>query len=90
MNTIRIIAGLAAAFALIAVPLSQASARDGSKTHHRHSVKNPDRCPTHRTAEGEIVDCHGWRYRAGIGWDNSCFNLDYLPSSYACSSRGRW
>jgi hypothetical protein len=87
---VPLIAGLAAAFALIAVPLSQASAKDGSKSHHRHSVKKPVGCPTHRTAEGEIVDCHGWRNRAGIGWDNSCFNLDYLPSSYACSSRGRW
>jgi hypothetical protein len=44
----------------------------------------------HRTAEGELVDCRGWRKRdTVIGWDNSCFGLDYLPSMYACSARGR-
>jgi hypothetical protein len=81
--------GFAAAVALIAVPLAQASAEGQAKTHHRHSAKKLERCPTHRTAEGEIVDCHGWRYRASVGWDNSCFGLDYLPSMYACSSRRR-
>ena len=91
MNTGSKIVSLAAAFALIVAPLSQASAEGRAKTHHRHSAKRADGCPTHRTAEGELVDCHGWRLRPGIGWDNSCFNLDYLPSQYACSSRGgRW
>ncbi|MGO9487015.1 MAG: hypothetical protein ACLPX9_20995 [Rhodomicrobium sp.] len=80
---------LAAAFVLVAAPLSQASAEDGTKTHRHHSAKKPAGCPLHRTAEGELVDCQGWRLRQNAtGWDNSCFNLDYLPSQYACS-RGR-
>ncbi len=46
-------------------------------------------CPVRRLPSGELVDCRGWRFGHGIGWDNSCFNLDYLPSSYACSAWGR-
>jgi hypothetical protein len=46
-------------------------------------------CPVHRIASGELVDCHGWRLGNGIGWDNSCLNLDYLPSMFACGGRGR-
>ena len=83
-------AGLAAALAVFAAPLSQTSAEDGPKTHRRHFHKKLDRCPLHRTMEGELADCHGWRLRDNAtGWDNSCFNLDYLPSQFACSARGR-
>ena len=77
-----------AAALLIAAPIAPASAEDGAKAHRKHSTKEAGRCPTHRTAEGEIVDCHGWRLRNGY-WDNTCFNLDYLPSEYACSSNSR-
>jgi hypothetical protein len=88
MRTARRFASFAAAIALIAAPLAQASAEDQAKTHHKHSTKQTGRCATHRTAEGELVDCHGWRLRNGY-WDNTCFNLDYLPSEYACSSNLR-
>jgi hypothetical protein len=88
MRTGRIFASFATAIALIAVPLAQASAGDQPKARHKHSARQEGRCPTHRTAEGEIVDCHGWRLRNGY-WDNTCFNLDYLPSSYACSPNFR-
>ena len=80
--------GLNAALALIAGPVSQATAEDGAKTHHRHFAKRSLDCPVHRTADGELADCQGWRLRPGIGWDNSCFNLDYLPSQFACSGKG--
>ncbi len=88
MSTGNKLVSLAAAFALITAPLAQAAAEGQTKSHHRHSLGKTDRCPVHRTAEGELVDCQGWRLRSG-GWDNSCFNLDYLPSQFACSSRGR-
>ncbi len=30
----------------------------------------------------------GWRYRSNAkGWDNTCFNLPYLPSQFACDAR---
>jgi len=80
----------AACLALLAAPLAGAAAEDGAKSNHRHYVKKRAACPLHRTAEGELVDCQGWRLRSNAtGWDNSCFNLDYLPSMFACSARGR-
>ncbi|MGO9546331.1 MAG: hypothetical protein ACLPPF_16235 [Rhodomicrobium sp.] len=82
-------AAFTACLALIATPLANAAAEPSPKNHHRHYSKKPAGCPVHRTAEGEIVDCHGWRYHANSGWDSSCFNLDYMPSMYACSARGR-
>ena len=48
---------------------------------HRHSAGHYQRV----TFEGEIVDRAGWRFRSA-GWDNSCFNLPYLPSQFACSA----
>ncbi len=83
-------AAFAACLALAAAPLAGAAAEDGAtKKHHRHYARKPAGCPVHRTAEGELVDCQGWRYHANSGWDSSCFNLDYMPSMYACSARGR-
>ncbi len=66
-----------------------AMTRAHHRVYHRHYAENPSGCPLHRTALGELVDCQGWRLRDNaIGWDNSCFNLDYLPSMYACGSSG--
>ncbi len=45
---------------------------------HGHLRASPD---------GDLVDEHGWRLRNGT-WDNTCFNLIYLPSQFACSSNG--
>jgi hypothetical protein len=79
---------LAGCIALLAAPAL--SSAEGTKSHHRHIARKPASCPVHRNAEGELVDCQGWRKRANVtGWDNSCFNLSYLPSMYACSARGR-
>ena len=88
MNTASKFVSLAAAFVLIAAPMAPASAEGQSKPHHRHAGKKAGGCPTHKSVDGDLVDCHGWRLREG-SWDNSCFNLDYLPSQFACSSRGR-
>jgi hypothetical protein len=85
------LAAVIACFAMIAVQAVAANAAGRTRAHYRvHSryyVGIPSGCPIHRTAEGEIVDCQGWRLRPG-GWDNSCFNLDYLPSQFACSGAG--
>jgi hypothetical protein len=79
---------LAGCSALLAAPAL--SSAEGVKGRHRHFARKSVSCPVHRNAEGELVDCHGWRKRANVtGWDNSCFGLDYLPSMYACSARGR-
>jgi len=80
------LAAVAAAFVALTAPMLDAAAETRTKTHHRHFVNRSASCSLRRTAEGELVDCHGWRYRGGLlGWDNTCFNLDYLPSQYACS-----
>ena len=76
-------------FAMIGAPLLTYAAEAKPKTHHRPVVAKAHSCPLRRTAEGELVDCQGWRLRSStIGWDNTCFNLDYLPSQFACSSNG--
>jgi hypothetical protein len=45
-------------------------------------------CPLRRVAGGDLADCRGWRFVNGH-WNSSCFNLDYLPSQYACSPNSR-
>lgn len=85
----RKIAAFAACVAMFAISAGGAWAQTGSRVN-RHPVKHADRCPVHRTPGGELVDCQGWRLRPNaIGWDNSCFHLDYLPSEFACSGGRR-
>jgi hypothetical protein len=79
---------------LAAPQLAQDTAEAKTKAHkgyagQRYARDGRFNCPLRQTVNGDIVDCRGWRLRSNaIGWDNSCLNLDYLPSMYACSSRG--
>jgi len=81
----------AACFALLSAPLAGTAAGYAGKKHYRHHpIRQALGCPVHRIADGTLVDCQGWRLRDNsIGWDNSCFNLDYLPSQFACSGQRR-
>jgi hypothetical protein len=79
-------AALALLAASMLVPAVEAKSK--LKTHPRHIVQKPVGCPVRRVAGGDLADCHGWRLFNGT-WHSSCFNLDYLPSQFACSSRGR-
>ncbi|MFY9640777.1 MAG: hypothetical protein WA384_09320 [Rhodomicrobium sp.] len=90
MRSIRNIAAFAACLAMFSAPL--AAQAQSSHKHYRHSIRHAAGCPVHRIADGSLVDCRGWRLWSGsLGWDNSCFHLDYLPSEFACSaSGGRW
>jgi hypothetical protein len=94
MNTGRILTIAATAAMLASSQLSSDAAEAKTKAYkgyagQRYARVGQYNCPLRRTVNGDIVDCHGWRFRSNaIGWDNSCFNLDYLPSMYACSSRG--
>jgi hypothetical protein len=77
------------ALAMLAASTLGAEAEAKSKKHHRHFVNRDRGCPVRVIADGSLVDCNGWRKWSGvIGWDNTCLNLDYLPSQYACSGRG--
>jgi hypothetical protein len=69
-------------------PLNAWAASTKSRAHHRPHVKRNSGCPVYKNAEGELVDCHGWRKTTNGGWDNTCFNLPYLSSRHACSLRG--
>jgi hypothetical protein len=91
----RILPLAAATVALLAAPaLAPNAAEAKSKAYkgyagQRYARGGQYNCPLRRTVNGTIVDCHGWRLRSNVtGWDNSCFNLDYLPSMYACSPMG--
>ena len=94
MNTGRILTIAATAAMLASSQLSSDTAEAKAKAckgyaGQRYARVGQYNCPLRRTVNGAIVDCHGWRLRSNpIGWDNSCFNLDYLPSMYACSSKG--
>ena len=95
MNTGKILTLLAAAVAMLAAQqLAPGAAEAKSKAYKGYAGQRYARtgsqsnCPLRRTVNGDIVDCNGWRLRS-TGWDNTCLNLDYLPSMYACSSPGR-
>jgi hypothetical protein len=86
---------IAVGFAVLAAS-NDASAENGKIRAHRrhHHATKPSGCPIYKNAEGELVDCRGWRKRKNAtGWDNTCLNLPYLPSIYACGSvngNGGW
>jgi hypothetical protein len=82
------LATLAALCATVAAPASAATSKARHYAYRQHLARQTYACPFHRNAAGNLIDCHGWRLRSNAkGWDNSCFNLDYLPSEYACSGK---
>jgi len=89
----RKLTAIIAALCLLGLPAGATPTEAKSRAHHRHVAHRhqPQRhvtCPVHQNAEGDLIDCMGWRYRASVGWDNTCFKLDYLPSAFACSPGG--
>jgi hypothetical protein len=94
MNIGRMLTLAATAVAMLAAAqLALDTAEAKTKTYkgyagQRYARGAQSNCPVRQTVNGDVVDCHGWRLRPS-GWDNTCLNLDYLPSMYACSSPGR-
>jgi hypothetical protein len=83
-----------AAVSLLAANLPGTMAEAKDRPHHRRYVlKRFDRLPhpdlggQRRMADGDLVDRNGWRLRDGQ-WDNTCFNLGYLSSQFACAQNG--
>jgi len=65
-------AAVALAILTAAVALSP-SANAAARNYHHYRTQPID------------VDRGGWRLRSNaIGWDNTCFDLGYLPSEFAC------
>jgi hypothetical protein len=78
---------IAACLALSAAPPYANPAQGRAAAYHPVVEREAYRCPIHRNAAGNLIDCNGWRLRSGTtGWDNSCFSLDYMPSVFACSA----
>jgi hypothetical protein len=76
--------------AIFAAPLDARAPKLRTKAYHGHFTKRAADCPLHRTVDGNLADCKGWRYRnTAVGWDNTCFrSLEYLPAMYACVQGG--
>ena len=91
----KILAASAAIVAMLAAPqIGIDGAQAKTRAHHGYAAPRyaggQYGCPLRRTVSGDLVDCNGWRLRSNaIGWDNTCLNLDYLPSMYACSGNRR-
>ena len=87
-------AAVATVALLAASQIAAGSVEAKTKAHKGYTAQRyaggGSSCPLRRTVNGDIVDCHGWRLRSNAtGWDNTCLNLDYLPSMYACSPSRR-
>lgn len=89
MSRNRILTASAVIIAMLAVSMTGATAEAKSKKYPRYVGQAQNHCPVRRTVNGDLVDCNGWRLRPNVGWDNTCLNLDYLPSMYACSPNRR-
>jgi hypothetical protein len=89
MITNNRLAAIAIGFAVLAVSVNASAANRKARAHHRHYVTKSIGCSVYRNAEGELVNCRGWRKRDNLaGWDNTCFNLPHLSSQFACSTGG--
>ena len=88
------VVALAAALAMLAAPLCGAAAQ--ARPHHRDYAYRYGYRPVPlgywNYGPGFIagIDWYGstWRDRDNArGWDNSCINVPWLPSEFACSAR---
>jgi hypothetical protein len=80
---------IATGLSLLALPLFSAPALAKHTTRHAYphrQVAARHYNPQRRAADGVLVDRNGWRQTAS--WDNSCHDLLYLHSMYACSGHG--
>ncbi len=89
MNISCRLTGLTIVFAAVAV-LSGAAVEAKTHKHYRHYAKSQHYSAFRRAPGGTLIDSQGWRKRDNaIGWDNTCFNLDYMSSMYACGGGRR-
>jgi hypothetical protein len=90
MSIFKKMAAYTTAVAVLSVPLFASSADALPRKHYRHHGYHASKSydSLRRVAGGALADRNGWRYRVGYGWDNSCFNIDYMLSRYACTAQG--
>lgn len=78
MSANKQLVAFATAFAVLAVPVFVAAAQAKSFTSHRPMV--------HRTIHHPMY-AGQWRHRTTRGWDNTCLDLPYLASQFACDAK---
>jgi hypothetical protein len=89
-NKLLIFAAAAAVLAVLPLTVSVDAKPKRYDRHYARKHYDPPAYPLERRAvDGSLVDRQGWRLRPGYGWDNTCFNLDYLASQFACTGGGR-
>ncbi len=81
--------GLAVAVAMLVAPIFEAKAQTRTHTPKRYTAY---RAPNYAPSSGPLTDGDwpegGWRYRpTARGWDNTCVNVPWLPSQFACSAK---
>ena len=91
MKTGKKLLALAAALAILVTPLVGATAQ--TRTYHRHYAHRP----VYRAVPAGYWNYPGyygygygggWRHRSNArGWDNTCLDLPWLPSEFACSAK---
>ncbi len=85
MNRKTLVA-LTAAFAVLASSLPADAAQKRSAHYRRYAQRTYVRPAPFGLTPNYTQN---WRWRDNYGWDNTCFNLPYLSSEFACSSHGR-
>jgi len=88
MKTRRELVALAAAFSMLAAPAFGATAASKAKIYHRHYVAGQPYYAVAPAGYYGVWYAPGWRHRTNArGWDNTCLDLPWLPSQFACSAK---
>jgi hypothetical protein len=86
MRKSRKLLALAAGFAVLAAPMFGVAAEAKTYAHHRYSVHRPIYRHGYRSVWANSNE--GWRHRSNArGWDNTCINVPWLSSQFACDAR---
>ena len=89
MGTKWKLVALAAAFSMLVAPVFGATAASKAKIHHRHYVAGQAYHAVPPAGYHVVWYAPGWRHRSNaIGWDNTCLDVPWLLSEFACSAGG--
>ena len=80
---------LSAAFAMLTAPVGATAGQRAKMPHVEAQVYYPVPSGFYAGYYGVPYNYgYGWRHRSNArGWDNTCLNLPWLPSEFACSSK---
>ena len=89
MRTNCKLVALAAAFLMLVAPALGARATSKAKIHHRHYVARQAYYAVPPAGYSGVWYPPGWRHRSNAaGWDNTCLDVPWLLSQFACSAGG--